>query len=909
VSVATGIISTIAGTGVAGFSGDGGPATEARLNNVQGITADKDGNVYLADAVNNRVRRINAADGKINTIAGTGTAGNAGDNGPATEAQLNQPLDVALDKDGNVIICDGVNNRIRKLTVADGKIAALAGTGSSGFGGDGGPATDARLSAPVGAVLDAAGNLYVSDRGNQRVRRIAAATNIITTIAGNGESGFNGDGLSATSSRLSAPSGLVIDPAGGLYIGDRDNRRIRKLIPRATNDTTPPTVAITFPTRDGALTIKNGAIDLGGTAADNVVVAFVRWNNDRGGSGLAFGVTEWTVPNLSLQPGLNNITVTAWDAGGNVASAALAITSNPAQFITNYAGEGGPGDTGDGGPAAGARLSPIGLAFAGNVLYAADDESHRVRRINAAGIINAFAGSGALGSSGDGGPALQASMNAPTDLVADAAGNVYVADTGNNRVRRIAPDGRISTYAGTGEADYNGDNIPATQAHLAGPTGLALDAAGNLYIADTDNYRIRKVTAATGVITTVAGTGKVGPAKDGGPATQAELQLPVGLAVDRNGVLYIGDRREGRIRRVGPDGVISTLAGTGTLGYDGDDKPAKDARIGITGFMTTDADGNLYFADSSNHRIRKVTIATGIISTVAGAGVAGRGGDGGDPKLAQLNFPYDVALDGAGNLYIADWGNWLIRKVQATAGIRAVAGVSAASFVGTGIAPESIVAAFGTNLSSAVQVASTVPLPTALNSTSVRVRDALGVERLAPLFFVAPSQVNFQVPVGTAVGTATLSITATDGSIFTGLLPITSVAPGVFAANANGQGVLAGVALRVKADNSQLYEAVAQLDAATSKFVSLPIDLGPETDQVFLIFFGTGWRFRSSEANVKVTIGGVDAPVLYAGGAPGLIGTDQINVRLPRSLAGKGEVDLIVTVDGSAAAAVKIAIK
>ncbi len=912
VTAATGVMSTIAGNGVTGFSGDGSAATEARLDTPQGIAVDMDGNVYIADARNNRIRKVNASDGKISTIAGVGTVGSSGNDGPATAAQLNQPLDVATDKDGNVIICDSVNNQIRKVTIADGKITLVAGTGSIGFSGDGGPATAARLNMPVGAVLDSAGNLYFSDRSNQRIRLIVAGTNVITTIAGNGESpastlGNVGDGLSALGAALNFPTGLAIDPAGNVYIGDRDNRRVRKLIRATTNDSIAPQVAITSPTTAVTFTATSGAINLSGASADNAGVAFVGWNNDRGGSGIAAGTTAWSVQNLSLLAGLNNVTVTAWDAGGNAASATLAITFNPAQFIVNYAGEGGPGDTGDGGPAVGARLSPIGLAFAGGALYAADDESHRVRRINAAGIINAFAGSGALGSTGDGGPALNASMNAPSDVVADAAGNVYVADTGNNRVRRISPDGRIATYAGTGVADYNGDNIPATEAQLAGPTGLALDAAGNLYIADSDNYRVRKVTASTGVITTVAGTGRIGFSGDGGPATQAEMQLPFGLAVDRNGVLYIGDRRDGRIRRVGPDGVITTFAGTGTRGYDGDDKPAKDARIGTTGFMTTDADGNLYFADTSNHRIRRVTTSTGVITTVAGNGVAGRGGDGGDPKLAQLTAPYDIALDGAGNLYIADWGNWLIRKLQLTAGIRTVAGVSAASFLGASLAPESIVAAFGTNLSSSVQAANAIPLPTSLNSTSGRVRDAAGVERLAPLFFVAPTQVNFQVPIGTAAGTAALTITSTDGSVSTGLLPIASVAPGVFAANANGQGVLAGVALRVKADNSQVYESVAQLDAQ-NKFVATPIDLGPESDQLFLILFGSGWRFRSSESNVKVSIGGVDVPVLYAGLAPGLIGADQINVRLPRSLAGKGEVDLVVTIDSKVANTVKIAI-
>jgi uncharacterized protein (TIGR03437 family) len=910
ITAATGVITTVAGNGAQGSGGDGGPATSAQFNEPQNVEVDASGNIYISDAGNNRIRKVNASDGVITTVAGIGTPGFSGDGGPATAAQLNAPFNVSVDKDDNLIICDSGNNRIRKVTAATGVISTIAGRGQ-GFGGDGGPATDALLFTPIGAIADQAGNLYFSDRSNHRVRKVAANTGVITTIAGfgptnpsTGAGGFNGDGLAAPASALNAPTGLALDSAGNLYIGDRDNGRVRKLVFAAANDGAAPTVAINSPTSSATFTTTSGALNLGGTAADNVGVLQVRWSNDRGGSGVAAGTTSWNVQNVVLLAGLNNLTVTALDANGNSASARLAVTFNPAQIINGFAGVGGPGDSGDGGPAIGARLSPFGLAVdsSGNLLVS-DDEAHRVRRITPAGTISAFAGNGALGSSGDGAAAVNAAMNFPNDVVVDASGAVYIADTNNHRVRRVAPNGVIATFAGTGERDFGGDGGPAAQAKLAYPAGLALDAAGNLYIADSFNARVRKVTASTGVITTVAGNGSVGFSGDGGQATQATFKLPFAVAVDRSGALYILDGFDNRIRRVAVDGVITTIAGTGERGYNGDDRPAREAQIapyagGYGGFMTTDAGGDLYFADFLNHRVRKITISTGLITTVVGNGTPGTGGAYGDPSRSQIALPTDVAVDSRGNIYVADWGNWRILKVQSTTGIRAVTSVSAASFLGDALATESIAAAFGQNLATSVQVSTTLPLPTQLAGTTVRVRDASGVERLAPLFFVAPTQVNFEVPPSTASGAATITITSGDGSISTGIVNIASVAPGLFSANSDGKGVAAAVALRVKANGEQTFEPVARLDQATNRFVTAPIDLGPETDQVFLVLFGTGARFRSSLATSSATIGGANAEVLFVGPAGGFVGLDQSNIRLSRALIGRGEVAVRLILDG-----------
>lgn len=238
-----------------------------------------------------------------------------------------------------------------------------------------------------------------------------------------------------------------------------------------------------------------------------------------------------------------------------------------------------------------------------------------------------------------------------------------------------------------------------------------------------------------------------------------------------------------------------------------------------------------------------------------------------------------------------------------------VVNVSAASYSSTALAPESIVAAFGTGLATATLAASATPLPTALAGTSVNVRDSAGVERLAPLFFVSPTQINYQMPAATAAGIATLTILNAAGVVASGTVLITEVAPGLFTANASGQGVAAALVLRLKADGTQQYEAVAQFDASQNRFVAVPIDLGPATEQVFLVLYGTGLRLRSSLTAVQARLATTEAPVSFAGTQGSLTGLDQVNLRLPRSLAGSGEVTVTLTVEGRAANSVRVSIR
>ena len=242
-------------------------------------------------------------------------------------------------------------------------------------------------------------------------------------------------------------------------------------------------------------------------------------------------------------------------------------------------------------------------------------------------------------------------------------------------------------------------------------------------------------------------------------------------------------------------------------------------------------------------------------------------------------------------------------------GVASVANVSAASYGGAELASESIVAAFGAGLATVTQVATTVPLPTELAGTSVKVRDSAGTERLASLFFVSSGQINYLVPPNTTLGTATVSVTSNGNVVATGAVKIAAVAPGLFAANANGQGVAAALALRVKTDGTQSYEPIARFDTATGRVVSTPIDLGPAGEQVFLILFGTGLRGRSSLTATTLLMGGVDAQVLYAGAQGDLVGLDQVNVAVPRSLIGRGEIDIVLTMDGKAANTVRVNFK
>ena len=659
------LITTFTGTerrGLDRFGGDGGPATQAQLNAPSGVTVDGAGNVYIADTWNHRIRRVDPW-GYISTDAGSGSFG---DYGPATQALFHLPGDVALDDVGNVYIADTWNHRIRRVDPSGGRIiTTIAGTGGRGFFGHGASAIIAWLNTPYGVVVDGAGNVYIADSGNHRIRRVDPS-GIITTIAGSGERGldrFGGDGGPAVQARLNNPRGVAVDGAGNVYIADTFNHRIRK-------------------------------VDSSG------VITTIAGSGEEGFSGDGSPATQ---AQLYYPSGV------ALDGAGNLY---IADTANhrirkmdSSGVITTIAGTGERGFGGDGGPATAARLNnPRGVAVdgAGNVYIAAFN--HRIRKVDSSGVITTIAGSGERGFSGDGGPAVQARLNAPRNVTADAAGNLYIADQSNNRIRVLktnplqtgpttppagpqpAADGTITTIAGTGEEGFGGDGGPAVQARLSFPTGVAVDDAGNVYIAVQSSHRIRKVDS-TGTITTVAGDGMEGFGGDGGPAAQAQLTNPRGVAVDGAGNLYIADTGNHRIRKVDATGTITTIAGTTEERVCDprcrDRGPAVMARLNFPLGVAVDGAGNLYIADSDNHRVRKVD-STGTIATIAGDGTEGFSGDGDTATAAQLSYPAGVAVDGAGNVYISDTTTDRIRRVDSTGTITTIAGDGTEGFGGDG---------------------------------------------------------------------------------------------------------------------------------------------------------------------------------------------------------------------------------
>jgi uncharacterized protein (TIGR03437 family) len=455
------------------------------------------------------------------------------------------------------------------------------------------------------------------------------AQGVITTAAGT-DWVFRDDGRPAASASLGGVWGVATDTAGNVFVADIESRLVVKFSP------------------GGTLTVVagNGLYDYSGD----------------GGPATSASLAE---PRDVAVDAIGNVYIA--DSGN---SRIRKVTPNG--VISTVAGNGDFAFSGDGGQAAEAALHyPQGVAVdsAGN-LYISDTVNNRIRKVTAAGVITTVAGTGEAGFSGDGGPATAARLSQPGGVATDAGGNLYIADGDNGRIRKVTPAGIITTVAGGG--DTVGDGGPATAAGLNSPTDIAVDAAGNLYIGDHFNQRIRKVSF-LGTITTLAGTGELGFSGDGGPAAAARLNDPAGVTVTSAGDVYFTDSRNRRIRRVNANGIIATVAGSGNFKFSGDGGPATSAALNLPSSVAVDALGNLYIADTANHRVRKVT-TSGVITTVAGNGTAGFSGDGGPATAASLNAPYSVAVDGNGNIYIADTDNQRVRKVSPSGTITTIAG-------------------------------------------------------------------------------------------------------------------------------------------------------------------------------------------------------------------------------------------
>ena len=749
-----GVITTVAGNGTPGFAiagsiGDGGPATSAEFifgSQHEGIVVDGSGNLYITDSHNYRVRRVDT-NGIITTFAGS-TLGAPGDGGPASQATFHTPSSLAIDSSGNLYIGDLLGFRIRKVDT-NGTITTVAGTGTPGNSGDGGPATGATFYGPTAIAVDGAGNLYIADGTAQLVRKVDTS-GIIHTVAGNGTAGFSGDGGPATSAAFFGIEGLAVDAAGNLLITDNGNKRIRK-VDASGNITTIVGTGTFGNSGDGGASTSatlSSPIDIAADGAGNLYIADgarVRKVSSGGGSG---------------PPQVTNLISTV--AGG--------------------------GTGGNGSPATSASLAdPLGVAVdtAGNI-YIADPLLGVIRKVSAAGTINVVAGNGSAGFSGDGGPATSATLESfnikHQGVAADGAGNLYIADAGNNRIRKVNSAGIISTVAGNGATavDYSGEGGPASAAPMFYPLGVAVDSAGTLYIAGTGYNRIFKVNPA-GIITTVAGTGAQSSTGDGGPATKATLSSPSAVAFDGAGDMYIAEAQGLRVRKVNTSGIISTIAGTGTAGFSGDGGPATKATFSAIDGIAADSSGNVYVTDRNNNRIRKVD-TSGTISTFAGTGTFGFTGDGGAAASATVSTPADVAVDSSGNVYIADSGNVRIRKIAVAPGAPNITLVANAFGETPTIAPNMWVEIKGSNLapsgdSRIWQSPDFVNnrLPGQLDNVSVTVNG-----KAAFVYFISATQVNILTPPDAMSGPVPVQLTLNGVPSNTVMVQTALVAPSFF---------------------------------------------------------------------------------------------------------------------------------
>lgn len=607
ISTATARIQLHAGNYIAGDSGDGGPAVQSSLRRPTSIACDSAGNVYIADQGAHRVRRV-SPDGKIVTVAGTGIAGHSGDGGPAVQAALTEPAALALDRAGNLFIAEGGFNFawIRRVD-ANGRITTYAGRGASGFAGDGGPAAMAAFWSPTGLAVDAAGNLLVADQNNNRIRRISS-TGVVSTFAGNGSQTRPQDGVLATSTSTALPTAVAVDAQGAVYVSAGVPARF---VRRVTSDG----LITRFAGFDGA-EAPEGSGD-GGPAA---------------------------------QAGLTEAAGLAFDLAGNLLIAdtgegRIRVVARTG-VIRTLAGVGRSVPAGSQLPGAVRLGRPDGVAAeaSGSVLVA-DSFHRRIYRIRADGSLSVYAGNGSARTS-TGNSALNVSMQ-PSGVAADGASNVFYEDFG--RINQIAadsgigrlgagnapavdgagnlyfyrvfvnstsgqpfwqifrrpPNGTAGAVAGGGQ-DSMGEGIPASSALLLGVRGIAVDSRGAIYFSETmPHHRVRRISE--GLVSTVAGAGPAGFEGDGGPAMRAKLSNPSGLALDRQGNLYIADSSNGRVRRVDAAGVISTFAGGGR---SGDGTAANQAALASPAALSVDAAGNLYIADPGDGRIRKVTVTS-----------------------------------------------------------------------------------------------------------------------------------------------------------------------------------------------------------------------------------------------------------------------------------------------------------
>ncbi len=891
VDATSSVLTVVAGNGIPGFGGDGGAATDAQLNSPVGIAFDRTGNLYIADSNNDRIRKVSA--GVITTVAGS-TRGFSGDGGPATNAQLNHPVDVAFDTSGNLYIAEQTNDLVRK--VSNGVITTFAGNGYAFSSGDNGPATKASFS-PSGIAFDAAGNLYIADTRNNRLREVS--NGVITTVAGNGSGLASGENFPAINAQLS-PADVAVDAAGNLFVADGLNNRIRRI-------------------SKGIITTFAGT-GVAGFSGDNGPATSAMLY---GPGGIAIDASGSVYITDSYNNRLRRV------LGG--------VINTIAGGSTSFFGENGP--------ATGAQLgSPYGLAIdsSGN-LYITDIGVHCVFKVSN-GVITTVAGNGVAGFSGDNGPATKASLNSPSGAAVDSVGNIYITDTKNNRVREVS-NGVITTVAGNGGPGGIADNVPATSEPLFAPVGVAVDSTGDLYIGETSfpGYGVRRV--ANGMIATVglpvdgagvavdaAGNLYVGNGTSISKATSGFVALITGgacgtappfqgtgsLTVDASGNVYFANTGASVVCKVS-NGVTTTIAGNGLFGFGPDNGPAAAASFGFTYGVAVDASFNVYVADSSNHRVRLLTpsnppcpaatvIPASISAQQAGQAITISVSVSSSCSWAIQGMPSWITYSGnavgngagsvnltvAPNPGVARSGVLTIADVLipvAQPGLApsiAANGVVALDSATSVIQPGSLASIFGSNLATGTFFTNGA-LPTDLGNVTVTVDG-----KLAYLVFVSPSQINFQAPDDTVTGPVNVVVTNALGTA-TSTVTLSAYAPSFMLFDSRYAAAV------IPTPNGSGYYANGSYDLAGPaghfSFNTRPAKPG-EVVELYGVGFGPtnppiesgiGFGFAAPTVSpVAVTIGGVAATVQFSGlVSPGLY---QLNVVVPSGLVSGDQV-------------------
>jgi sugar lactone lactonase YvrE len=602
--------------GVAGAADGAGSA--ARFYTPYGIAVDASGVVYVADSGNGTIRKI-TPDGVVTTMAGT--AGIlAGSDGTGAGARFNFPTGVAVDASGTVYVGDTSSDTIRKITPA-GVVTTLAGSVGIAGAGDGTGAA-ATFFGPQGIAVDASGNIFVADEGNNAIRKVAPDGDV-TTVAGlAGESGAGSSDGSPSAARFYSPAGIAVDTSGNLYVADLDNNTIRLVVQSGNVTTLAGTAGVT------------GSADGAGPAAE-----------------------------------FNEPSAVALDAAGNVYVADAGNGSirkiNPAAVVTTFVGSAGSiGSTdGAGGAGGSARFNnPSGVCVdSSGAVYVADTNNDTIRKILPGGRVSTLAGTPGVAGSSDG-VGGNASFNGPFGVSVDSSGDVYVSDSNNNTIRKISAAGAVTTLAGKpgllGSADGTG-----SAARFADPRGIAVDGSGNLYVGDTGNNTLRKISP-DGTVTTLAGSAGHSGSTDGS-GSAARFYGPFGVAVFGSGNIFVADEGNNAIREITPAGAVTTLAGGSGAGSS--DGAGSVAAFNAPSGLAVDGSGNVYVSDTDNSTIRRVTPA-GTVSTLAGTPKLSGSADA-TGAAARFTQPIGIAVDTSGDIFVADAGNNSIRKgVPAAAG-------------------------------------------------------------------------------------------------------------------------------------------------------------------------------------------------------------------------------------------------